>query len=213
MVNDYLSRLGGLKIDSLLEIGILRGGSVAFFNEQLKPKRHMAIDIHREEGGLDTLADKVNSGERGDRQLHVRYDISQSDTQGIVSEYERKFGVRAEFDLIIDDASHSYELSLETFNGLFPRVKPGGIYAIEDWGWGHWQEGGFQDPSNIEYNRPALSNLPLFCLMACTARQAGIARVDATSDTVFVHRNSQALPDNFKIEASFPTRGRQVALL
>lgn len=213
MIKEYADRLANRQIDSLLELGILRGGSVAFFSEYLKPKRHMAVDIHRGEGGLDTFATIVNGRAGEERQLYVRYDISQADTATIISAYESRFGAEAEFDLIIDDASHNYALTLQAFNGLFPRVKPGGIYAIEDWGWGQWYEGGYQEPSNIEYANPALSNLILFCVLASTTRNAGISKVDITPDTVFVYRDGRALPENYRIESSFPTRGREFPLL
>lgn len=41
-------------------------------------------------------------------------------------------------DLVIDDASHVGELSHRTFGILFPLLKPGGLYAVEDWGTGYW---------------------------------------------------------------------------
>lgn len=35
-------------------------------------------------------------------------------------------------DVVIDDASHWNDLTLATFAGLWPRVRPGGLYFIED---------------------------------------------------------------------------------
>ena len=43
-------------------------------------------------------------------------------------------------DIVIDDASHIGSLSKRTFEILFPLVKPGGIYVIEDWGTGYWSD-------------------------------------------------------------------------
>lgn len=37
-----------------------------------------------------------------------------------------------EMDIIIDDASHDYNKSMESFNLLLPTLKKGGIYIIED---------------------------------------------------------------------------------
>ena len=37
-----------------------------------------------------------------------------------------------EFDVIIDDASHVYTNTVTTFEALFPSVKTGGMYLIED---------------------------------------------------------------------------------
>ena len=42
------------------------------------------------------------------------------------------------FDIIIDDASHIGELTKTSFWHLFDHhLKPGGLYAIEDWGTGY----------------------------------------------------------------------------
>ena len=60
--------------------------------------------------------------------------------------YQNKEGTlmaaRANFpkgiDLVVDDASHLYEQTKATFAMLFPLVRPGGNYVIEDWSWAHW---------------------------------------------------------------------------
>ncbi|MBY0611203.1 MAG: class I SAM-dependent methyltransferase [Beijerinckiaceae bacterium] len=204
MLSAYSDRLQDRTVTNLLELGIMKGGSTALFNAMATPQNHMAVDVYKHESGLDVLAEIVaNEG----RKLLARYDISQSDTKLIVKTFEEHFGVAAEFDVIIDDASHNYDLSLASFNGLFGRVKPGGFYAIEDWGWAHWG-GAFQQSDHPEFGNTSLSTLILQCVMACTAGMAGISRVDVTPDTVFIHRNQSVLPDDFALERSFPTRGR-----
>jgi len=52
-------------------------------------------------------------------------------------------GHSAQWDLIIDDASHDGTLTARTFGHLWPLVRPGGYYVIEDWfvGWWEGQEG------------------------------------------------------------------------
>ena len=37
------------------------------------------------------------------------------------------------FDLIIDDASHMLGPTKTSFEVLFPRLRPGGLYFVEDW--------------------------------------------------------------------------------
>lgn len=45
-------------------------------------------------------------------------------------------------DIIIDDASHISPLTIETFQILFPRLKSGGIYVVEDCHTSYWEEKG-----------------------------------------------------------------------
>jgi hypothetical protein len=48
------------------------------------------------------------------------------------------------FDFIIDDASHLRKPSEASFRALYPHLKPGGWYAIEDWATGYlgdWPDG------------------------------------------------------------------------
>ncbi len=40
-------------------------------------------------------------------------------------------------DLVFDDASHLYEETRSSFESLFPHVRPGGVFVIEDWRWEH----------------------------------------------------------------------------
>ncbi len=47
-----------------------------------------------------------------------------------------------DIDIIIDDGSHINEHVIETFKILFPRLKEGGIYAIEDTQTSYWKNYG-----------------------------------------------------------------------
>jgi hypothetical protein len=38
-----------------------------------------------------------------------------------------------QFGLIVDDASHDGDLTMASFNLLWPLVQPGGFYVVEDW--------------------------------------------------------------------------------
>ena len=65
------------------------------------------------------------------------------------------------FDIIIDDASHIGELTKATFWHLFDRhLKPGGLYAIEDWGTGYLDD--FPDGKRFEPKPSILARLRSF---------------------------------------------------
>jgi len=52
------------------------------------------------------------------------------------------------FDIIIDDGSHMSHHIIASFNALFPHVRPGGIYVVEDLATAYWPTwGGDPDPS------------------------------------------------------------------
>jgi hypothetical protein len=62
------------------------------------------------------------------------------------------------FDIIIDDASHIGELTRTTFWHLFDHhLKPGGLYAIEDWGTGYLVD--FPDGKKFDPKPPMLSRV------------------------------------------------------
>ena len=62
-----------------------------------------------------------------------------------------------ELDLVVDDASHAYEETKTSFEVLFPLLRPGGIYVIEDWSWAHHPD--YQSPDAPFSKGRALSNL------------------------------------------------------
>jgi hypothetical protein len=45
-----------------------------------------------------------------------------------------------ELDLVIDDGSHICKHIIDNFNQIFPHVKPGGIYVVEDTQTSYWPE-------------------------------------------------------------------------
>lgn len=54
------------------------------------------------------------------------------------------------FDLIVDDASHVNKLTIRSFEILFPLLKPGGLYIVEDLETSLWflEYGGHPDPND-----------------------------------------------------------------
>ena len=56
-----------------------------------------------------------------------------------------------ELDLIIDDGSHMNEHVIKTFDYLFPKLKNGGIYAIEDTQTSYWKH---YDGTSEDFNKP-----------------------------------------------------------
>lgn len=62
------------------------------------------------------------------------------------------------FDIIIDDGSHLNEHIIETFKMLFPHVKDGGLYVIEDLQTSYWEDFG-GDSNDLNNPRTAMNYL------------------------------------------------------
>lgn len=53
--------------------------------------------------------------------------------QGVQQDLDNFRGMLPMVDAIIDDGSHHHDHQIATFRTLFPRVRLGGLYAIEEW--------------------------------------------------------------------------------
>jgi SAM-dependent methyltransferase len=109
----------------LLELGVYKGGSLLMWRDYFSKGRIIGLDINPV-----TIEDP--SGRI------VLYQGRQEDTQ-LLDQIARE-KAQSGFDIIIDDCSHIGALSRISFWHLFDHyLKPGGIYAIEDWGAGYWE--------------------------------------------------------------------------
>jgi len=120
--------------ESMLELGIWNGGSIVFWWELWKPQRFVALDIQSCDDGEDLKRWKASRGLETRVKTHWR--TNQADAgrlRNIVQE-----DLAGHLDLVIDDASHMYNETKKSFEVLFPLLRPGGIYVIEDWSWGCW---------------------------------------------------------------------------
>ncbi len=66
--------------------------------------------------------------------LRPHYGVDQSDRAALSAICRDEFG-GAPLDMVIDDASHLLGPTRASFDALFPLVRPGGRYLIEDWQW------------------------------------------------------------------------------
>jgi hypothetical protein len=111
---------------SLLEIGILGGASLLLWRDYFPQATIAGVDIY--------LPEDWQAADR----IHL-FKGSQGDTQ-FLSNVANEIAPEG-FDIIIDDASHFGSLTKTAFWHLFENhVKPGGLYVIEDWGTGYWED-------------------------------------------------------------------------
>ena len=113
----------------IVELGIAEGGSAALLALWADPAKLVAID--NEPSPLVALAEFAAARSLSDR-LRPYYGVDQADRERLLEIMEAEFSGE-HVDLIIDDASHAYWPTRASFETLFPLVRPGGVYVIEDW--------------------------------------------------------------------------------
>ena len=101
---------------TILEIGILNGSSLKTWEEYFPNANIIGLDIDPEKKKFETSRIKIYIGSQGDEK--------------ILNEIKKDWP--AGFDIVVDDGSHLNELTIRTFDFLYPHIKPGGQYAIED---------------------------------------------------------------------------------
>ncbi len=109
---------------SILEIGTHKGESSKVFSQRFPSSKILAVD-------LDTSLANFNDFN------NIFYEnIDQTDSSKFTNLIESFFpdGI----DLVVEDASHFGYFSHLTFKIVFPHLKEGGAYFVEDWGTGYW---------------------------------------------------------------------------
>jgi hypothetical protein len=128
----HLSHLIG-KSPNVLEIGIAEGGSLELWYRYFENGKIFGVDANPE-----CINHKYNNeniiaelGDQSSEQFWKNYLIDKD-----------------KFDIIIDDGSHISGDQLTTLTCLFPHLKEGGFYIVEDTHTSYWPswEGGFQKP-------------------------------------------------------------------
>ena len=198
----YAEGLEGLEVRTLIELGIRRGGSTVFLALLLQPSTLVAIDVSRPVDSLEAF----RTGDPRGACIATAYRTSQDDAQALGELLAGE--TDGPLDLVIDDASHFYEETRSAFEILFARLRPGGVYAIEDWQWAH--ERGIR----IWRDRPALSNLVFQLMLVCAGRPDLIAGVDVRPGVTFVRRGpAEPSTARLDLETLYWTHGRKFNLL
>jgi cephalosporin hydroxylase len=122
----YLMLAAGIgPYGKVCEVGVAGGGSLEMF-QQLFPLGLVCGVDQAAEGELIDMA----TGSRTHWPDGTRSIISGQSDPALPGRLRE---ISPEWDLIVDDASHVGELTMATFQLLWPLVKPGGYYVVEDW--------------------------------------------------------------------------------
>lgn len=120
----------------MVEVGVDQGGSTSFFLKLFRPYGLLAIDLSPEP--VPVLTEFLAEHDK-EQQVKVHWGVDQADTVQVPRLVEETFGDQA-LDIVVDDASHLLAPTTATFEMLFPRLRQGGVYVIEDWTGDHLLE-------------------------------------------------------------------------
>jgi cephalosporin hydroxylase len=194
----------GFHSENVFELGLWDGGSLAFWFELFQPRKHVGIDLSRRD---DSAYFRRYVASRGlEQRITTYWGVDQADSERI-----RRI-IRSEFaeplDLVIDDASHMYQPTKASFETLFPFLRPGGLYIIEDWAWAHWKE--FQTQNHPWITEPALTRLIFEIIAAAGSSAMLIANVTVFQGFTVIERGdiAAAALDHFKLNQYISDRPR-----
>ncbi|MBN3459543.1 class I SAM-dependent methyltransferase [Mycobacterium sp. DSM 3803] len=122
----------------MLEIGVDRGGSLQMWREYLPDAVIVGIDINSSARQYDDPT----------RDIHVRIG-DQTDTEFLGTVIE-EFGP---LDAVLDDGGHTPKQMISSFQYLFPRLAPGGVYIVEDVHANYWTLFRDQRESFIDFTK------------------------------------------------------------
>lgn len=193
-----------LRPRTVLELGIFQGGGFAFLDQLFRPERMSALDLSPTP--IDALSQYI-SKRKG---RNARYGVSQTDEGVLNAIVDEDLG--GTLDLVVDDASHTYAHTRRSFELLFPRLAPGGVYIIEDWAWAHHPR--YQGDQAMWHKQPAMTNL-VFELVMLIGSMNDVTEVRVLRPMVVVFK-SRSAPARAAGEAgvlfdAIVSRGRKLA--
>jgi hypothetical protein len=104
----------------IVELGVHSGGSLRLWRDAFPGATVIGFDARAPAKGIPSGCTMVQGSQEDP--ADVRQLLAHADA----------------FDVVIDDCSHLAEPTRLAFDILFPHVRPGGFYVIEDWGTGYW---------------------------------------------------------------------------
>ena len=224
MVEQYVALRSQVDAANIFELGIYEGGSTALLALLFRPRRLVAVDLDTSRGNdLHTYLAANGLSES----VRPYFGVDQADRARLEEIVTQEFGSEP-LDLVIDDASHLLDPTTASFNVLFPRLRPGGLFVIEDWSWQHLRDDALEEKLRTDEKMrekfaqrfAARSGLPqyddplsrLVLELVLTAAYAGNIVAEVLSvrrGWLVVRRGDAALdPDTFDIAQCYGGLGR-----
>ena len=221
LLRQYLDFFAPHDIKNIFELGIWQGGSPLFYGLATDARKIVALDIARHapmpEGASDTFYEnpviaKIVEQRRLTDKVKLHFNVSQSDRAAVTAIMDEEFGDEP-IDLVIDDASHEYGLSRESFEIVFPRLRMGGLYVIEDWQWAHIDSPAYQSGGGPLAGKPALTNLVFELMIAYGGNPDLFWNIVVRDWFVAIQKGSRQLTSDFRLDDLMRMRGAKLALI
>jgi len=207
LMKQYMDFLAGHQIDNLFELGIWQGGSPLFYGMATDAKKVVALDLAPKNPALDEIIADHGLGDK----VKLHFETSQDNHWAVQQLMEAEFGDE-KLDLVIDDASHLYWPSRTSFEIIFPRLREGGLYIIEDWQWAHIDDPQYQNGTTFG-DQPALTNFIFELLMAYGSQPDLFWNIVVRDWFVALQKGSKPLPPDFTLESVIRARGKSLTLI
>ena len=169
----------------IVEVGIFDGGSTIYWAERYRAIRLVAFDIAPRAPHLVQYIERHNLADT----IRIHFGTAQDDTPTLRAAMTRDFG-NAAVDFIVDDASHWHSETRATLECLFPYLRAGGVYVVEDWAWAHHKNW----PAGLWAERPLMSRLLSELMLVCGSGRGVIDRMEIDPNFAALWRGTTPLP-------------------
>jgi predicted O-methyltransferase YrrM len=194
-IEEYAALIEEMGPRSILELGVFKGGSAALLALLARPDRLVAVDIEPSCSPLERFIEAQDLRST----ISTHYGVDQADLARLDEIIADEFD--APIDLIIDDASHLVAETRASFNRLFPHLRPGGLYVIEDWGWAHAR---YADLPPVLRGVAPLSVFACELVLASACRPEVVAGFSGDANKLVIERGPRPLdPARFDVLAHF----------
>jgi hypothetical protein len=188
----------------MVDVGVYKGGSVVLYHKVFAPAKLVAIELSTTPlPSLDAYAAR-----QSDRSVVIARGVNQADAAALDQVCANEFSGQP-LDLVVDDASHLYAETRATFQVLFPRLRPGALYIIEDWSWAHWPGDFWQKERGGPYfrDKEPLTNLLIELALLCGSSPEVVSRVHIRQKLAFIERGPASVAPNFELSEHYFSRG------
>lgn len=131
---------------TILEFGVFQGGSLQMWRHYFgKKARIIGVDINPKCKELEEKGIDIRIGDQEDRDF--------------LKKLMRDIGP---VDVVIEDGGHTMAQQVNTFEEVYPYVKDGGVFLIEDLHTSYWSDydGGYRKNSSfIEYSKNIIDDI------------------------------------------------------